>query len=66
MHEELTDKSVKTFLDELSSSSPAPGGGSVAAFVPMRVAEACVAVMDLCHPVAEKKNVLWAARRQVG
>ena len=26
-----TDKTVKAFLDELSSSSPAPGGGSVAA-----------------------------------
>ncbi len=27
----LTEKSVTTFLDELSSSAPAPGGGSVAA-----------------------------------
>ena len=27
----MTDKSVKTFLDELASNAPAPGGGSVAA-----------------------------------
>jgi len=27
----LTDKSVTTFLDELASNAPAPGGGSVAA-----------------------------------
>jgi formiminotetrahydrofolate cyclodeaminase len=139
----LTDKSVNTFLDELASSAPAPGGGSVAALsgalgaalismvsdltigkekyaavqddikallkkseilrkklaglleedvevytklsqtmkmprdteeqkaarakamdralkdaidVPMRVAEACVAVMELCRPAAEKGN----------
>jgi formiminotetrahydrofolate cyclodeaminase len=32
MSVELTDKSVRTFVNELSSSSPAPGGGSVAAF----------------------------------
>jgi len=144
MYEKLTDKSMKTFLNELSSSAPAPGGGSVAALsgalgsalismvsnltigkkkytdvqeeitellktseklreelidlleadvkvytelsqtmkmprdtdeqkaarakamdralkaatdVPMRVAEACVAVMDLCCPAAEKGNV---------
>jgi len=144
MYEELTDKSMKAFLDELSSSAPAPGGGSVAALsgalgaalismvsnltigkkkykdvqeeiiellkkserlrkelidlleadvkvytelsqtmkiprdtdeqrtarakamdkafkaatdVPMRVAEACVLVMDLCRPAAEKGNV---------
>lgn len=144
MNEQLTDKSVKNFLEGLSSSSPAPGGGSVAALsgalgaalismvnnltigkdkyasvqdeivallekseklrkdlidlleedvkvytalsqtmkmprntdeekairaeamdtalkaasdVPMRVAEACVAVMDLCQPVAEKGNI---------
>jgi methenyltetrahydrofolate cyclohydrolase len=31
MTEKLTDKSVNTFLDELASSAPAPGGGSVAA-----------------------------------
>lgn len=31
MTERLTDKSVSQFLDELSSSAPAPGGGSVAA-----------------------------------
>lgn len=140
----LTEKSVITFLDELASSAPAPGGGSVAALsgalgaalismvcnltvgkekyadvqedikallaqsealrqelvglleadvevytevskamkmprateeekaartaamqkalkdatgVPMRVAEACVKVMDLCRPTAEKGNV---------
>jgi formiminotetrahydrofolate cyclodeaminase len=140
----LTEKSVITFLDELASSAPAPGGGSVAALsgalgaalismvcnltlgkekyadvqediqallaqsealrkelvglleadvevytevskamkmprtteeekaartaalqkalkdatgVPMRVAEACVQVMDLCRPTAEKGNV---------
>ena len=144
MNGELTDKSMKTFLDELSSSAPAPGGGSVAALsgalgaalismvsnltigkkkytdvqkeiiellkkserlrkelidlleadikvytelsqtmkmprdtdeqktarakamdkalkaatdVPMRVAEACVSVMDLCRPAAERGNV---------
>jgi len=144
MNGELTDKSTKAFLDELSSSVPAPGGGSVAALsgalgaalismvsnltigkkkytdvqeeiiellrkserlrkelvdlleadvkvytelsqamkmprdtdeqktarakvmekalksatdVPMRVAEACVLVMDLCRPAAEKGNV---------
>jgi formiminotetrahydrofolate cyclodeaminase len=28
----LTEKPVTTFLDELASSAPAPGGGSVAAF----------------------------------
>ena len=27
----LTEKPVTTFLDELASSTPAPGGGSVAA-----------------------------------
>ena len=27
----LTDKPVTTFLDELASNAPAPGGGSVAA-----------------------------------
>ncbi len=140
----LTEKPVTTFLDELASSAPAPGGGSVAALsgalgaalismvcnltvgkkkyadvqediqallsksealrkelvelleadvqvytevskamkmprateeeraartaamqkalkaatdVPMRVAEACVKVMDLCRPAAEKGNV---------
>ena len=140
----LTEKSVVTFLDELASSAPAPGGGSVAALsgalgaalismvcnltvgkkkydavqeditallaqsealrkelvelleadvevytevsramkmprateeekaartaamqkalkaatdVPMQVAEACVEVMDLCRPAAEKGNV---------
>lgn len=31
MTEKLTDRSVFQFLDELSSSTPAPGGGSVAA-----------------------------------
>ena len=143
MSDKLTEKSVKSFLDELASSAPAPGGGSVAALsgalgaalismvsnltigkekyagvqneikallkksenlrkkladlleedvavyttlsqtmklprdteeqkatrakaiekalkdaidVPMRVAEACVAVMELCHPAAEKGN----------
>lgn len=140
----LTDKPMNTFLDELASSAPAPGGGSVAALtgalgaslismvsnltigkekytdvqgeiaeileksenlrreltllleadvrvytelsqtmkmprdtdeqkrtraaamdkalkaasdVPMRVAEACAAVMDLCRPAAEKGNI---------
>ena len=144
MPENLTDKSVKLFLEELSSSAPAPGGGSAAALsgalgaslvsmvcnlttgkkkyadvqgdiaslleqseelrirlvnlleedvqvftrvsqamkmprdtdeqktartatmqealkaatdVPMRVAEACVSVMELCRPAAEKGNV---------
>lgn len=144
MYEKLTDRSVSAFLDELSSSAPAPGGGSVAALsgalgaalismvsnltigkkkyadvqdevsellkeserlrreliglleadvkvytelsqtmkmprdtdeqktarakemdkalkaatdVPMRIAEACVSVMDLCLPAAEKGNV---------
>jgi formiminotetrahydrofolate cyclodeaminase len=31
MTEKLTDKPTKSFLDELASSAPAPGGGSVAA-----------------------------------
>ncbi|MFZ5917624.1 MAG: cyclodeaminase/cyclohydrolase family protein [Chloroflexota bacterium] len=31
MTEKLTDKAVSQFLDELASSAPAPGGGSVAA-----------------------------------
>jgi len=31
MNEKLTDKPLKSFLDELASSAPAPGGGSVAA-----------------------------------
>jgi len=144
MSEKLTEKPVRSFLDELASSAPAPGGGSVAALagalgaalismvnnltvgkekyasvqddisallkkseslrkklsdlleedvtaytklsqtmkmprdteeqktarakamdrdlkaaadVPLRVAEACVAVMELCRPVAEKGNV---------
>jgi formiminotetrahydrofolate cyclodeaminase len=144
MSAKLTEKPVKSFLDELASSAPAPGGGSVAALagalgaalismvnnltigkekyagvqddikallekseslrkkladlleedvavytklsqtmkmprdteeqktararamdrdlkaaadVPLRVAEACVAVMELCRPVAEKGNI---------
>lgn len=144
MSEKLTEKPVRSFLDELASSAPAPGGGSVAALagalgaalismvnnltigkekyadvqddikalleksetlrkklanlleedvaaytqlsqtmkmprdteeqkatraktmdrdlkaaadVPLRVAEACVAVMELCRPAAEKGNV---------
>jgi methenyltetrahydrofolate cyclohydrolase len=31
MAEKLTDKSIKSFLNELASSAPTPGGGSVAA-----------------------------------
>ena len=31
MTEKLTEKPIKSFLDELASSAPAPGGGSVAA-----------------------------------
>ncbi len=31
MAEQMTDKSLETFLDELASSAPAPGGGAVAA-----------------------------------
>ena len=31
MPEKLTDKPMNTFLDELASAAPAPGGGSVAA-----------------------------------
>jgi len=31
MTEKLTDKPTKSFLDELASAAPAPGGGSVAA-----------------------------------
>jgi glutamate formiminotransferase/formiminotetrahydrofolate cyclodeaminase len=31
MSDRLTEKPVKSFLDELASSAPAPGGGSVAA-----------------------------------
>lgn len=144
MSEKLTEKPIKSFLDELASSAPAPGGGSVAALagalgaalismvnnltigkekyagvqddisallekseslrkkladlleedvavytqlsqtmkmprdteeqktarakamdrdlkaaadVPLRVAEACVAVMELCRPAADKGNV---------
>jgi glutamate formiminotransferase/formiminotetrahydrofolate cyclodeaminase len=144
MSEKLTEKPVRSFLDELASPAPAPGGGSVAALagalgaalismvnnltigkekyasvqddikallkksetlrkkladlleedvavytqlsqtmkmprdteeqktararamdrdlkaaadVPLRVAEACVAVMELCRPVAEKGNL---------
>jgi formiminotetrahydrofolate cyclodeaminase len=144
MYGRLTEKPLRTFLDELSGSAPAPGGGSVAALsgalgaalismvgnltigkkkyadvqdeiaellreserlrgefadlleadvsaftevsqamkmprgtdeekpardramdralkaatdVPMRVAEACVSVMDLCRPTAEKGNL---------
>ncbi len=144
MAEKLTEKPLRSFLEELASSAPAPGGGSVAALagalgaalismvnnltigkekyagvqddiktllkkseslrkklaelleedvavytqlsqtmkmprdteeqknlrakamdrdlkaaagVPMRVAEACVAVMDLCRPVADKGNI---------
>ena len=144
MYEDLTDNSMRAFLDQLASSAPAPGGGSVAAIsgalgaalismvsnltigkkkyvdvqdeinallekseslrdkltalleedvavytvlsqtmkmprdtdeekvvrtkamdkalkeasdVPMRIAEACVSVMDLCHPATEIGNV---------
>lgn len=144
MAEKLTDKSIESFLNELASSAPAPGGGSVAALsgaigaalismvsnltvgkekyaavqeniaelldkserlrlsltdlleedvkaytklsqtmkmpreteeqknirttamqqalkeavdVPMRIAEKCVEVMDLCRPAAEKGNI---------
>ena len=144
MTDKLTEKPIKSFLDELASSAPAPGGGSVAALsgalgaalismvgnltigkekyasvqeeisellekserlrkeltelleadvraytelsqtmkmprdteeqkktrekamdkalkaatnVPMQIAEACVAVMELCRPAAEKGNI---------
>ena len=33
----LADKTLRTFLDELASSAPAPGGGSVAALLPATV-----------------------------
>jgi glutamate formiminotransferase/formiminotetrahydrofolate cyclodeaminase len=31
-HQKLTDKSLKSFADETASESPAPGGGSIAAY----------------------------------
>ena len=45
----LIDKTVKDFLTELASDSPAPGGGSVAALSGALAASLCIMVMRLTH-----------------
>lgn len=49
----LTEKTIKEFLDELSSSSPAPGGGSVAA---LSGALGAALVSMVCHLTIGKKG----------
>lgn len=49
----LVDKNIKEFLDELSSSSPAPGGGSVAA---LSGALGAALVSMICHLTIGKKG----------
>jgi formiminotetrahydrofolate cyclodeaminase len=49
----LTEKTIKEFLDELSSSSPAPGGGSVAA---LSGALGAALVSMICHLTIGKKG----------
>ena len=49
----LVDKNIKEFLDELSSSSPAPGGGSVAA---LSGALGAALVSMTCHLTIGKKG----------
>ena len=50
----LTDLTVKRFMDELSSSSPAPGGGSVAALCGALGAALCRMVSNLT--IGKKKH----------
>ncbi len=45
----LIDKTVKDFLAELASTSPAPGGGSVAALLGALSASLCSMVMCLSN-----------------
>lgn len=61
----LTDKSITKFLDELASSSPAPGGGSVAALsgalgaaLTSMVSNLTVGKKKYLDVEAEMKNVL--------
>lgn len=49
----LVDKNIKEFLDELSSSSPAPGGGGVAA---LSGALGAALVSMVCHLTIGKKG----------
>lgn len=49
----LTEKTIKEFLDELSSSSPAPGGGSAAA---LSGALGAALVSMICHLTIGKKG----------
>src|SRR4051812_9321341 len=47
MTEQLLDKTVSQFLDELASSNPTPGGGSVAALTGAMSAGLVTMVCDL-------------------
>ena len=47
MTEQLLDKSVRQFLDELASGAPTPGGGSVAALSAALAAGLLTMVCDL-------------------
>jgi formiminotetrahydrofolate cyclodeaminase len=53
MNERLTDKPVSRFLDELASSAPAPGGGSVAA---LSGAMGAALVSMVCNLTVGKKK----------
>jgi formiminotetrahydrofolate cyclodeaminase len=53
MSERLTDKPVSRFLDELASSAPAPGGGSVAA---LSGAMGAALVSMVCNLTVGKKK----------
>ena len=53
MTERLTDKAVSQFLDELASSAPAPGGGSVAA---LSGALGAALVSMVCNLTISKKK----------
>src|SRR4029079_10609878 len=43
----LVDRTVRSFVDEVSSESPAPGGGSVAALAGSLAAALCAMVANL-------------------
>jgi formiminotetrahydrofolate cyclodeaminase len=53
----LVDKTIKGFLEELASESPAPGGGSVAALCGSLAAALCSMVCRLTIDKKKYENV---------